>query len=125
MGVKEKNKKVKDLVDQSIKNLNDLVDVNTVIGKPIITLNGFQVIPVSKVTMGYVSGGGEFGEIKVIKEDETAPFAGASGAVVSLKPAGFLLDDGSGVRYVHAGEDPLDNLIEKTTEIVRQISERE
>ena len=121
MGEKER-KRVGELVEQSINNLNDLVDVNTVIGKPIVTASGFQIIPVTKVTMGYLSGGGEFGETKVLKEDETSPFAGGSGAVVSLKPAGFVLAAGKSLQFVHAGEEPIDNLIDKASDLIRNLA---
>ena len=46
----EKNQKIHNLINASAENLNTLVDVNTVVGKPIITASGFQVIPFSKVT---------------------------------------------------------------------------
>lgn len=118
MVINEKNKRVSDLVHRSIENLTELVDVNSVVGKPIVTAAGFQLIPISKVTVGYLTGGGEFGETKVIKEDETAPFAGGSGAVVSLKPAGFILDDGKTCTFIHAGDEPLDNLIDKAAELL-------
>lgn len=118
MVINEKNKRVSDLVHRSIENLTELVDVNSVVGKPIVTAAGFQLIPISKVTVGYLTGGGEFGETKVIKEDETAPFAGGSGAVVSLKPAGFILDDGKNCTFIHAGDEPLDNLIDKAAELL-------
>ena len=48
----EKNKKINNLIDASVMTLNDLANVDTVIGKPIITASGFQIIPFSKVTMG-------------------------------------------------------------------------
>lgn len=112
------DKKVNELVENSLHNLNDLVDVNTVIGTPITTVSGYQIIPVSKVTMGYLSGGGDIGTVKVIRDDESVPFAGGSGAVVSLKPAGFLLDDGKGCRYIHAGDEPIDNLIDKASDFI-------
>lgn len=122
MEIKEKDKKVGDLVRASVEDLSRLVDVNTVVGKPIVTAAGFQLIPVSKVTFGYLAGGGEFGETKVIKEDETAPFAGGNGAVVSIKPAGFILDDGKNCTYIHAGDDPLDNLIDKTSGLISKFT---
>lgn len=118
MVINGKNKRVGDLVHRSIENLTELVDANSVVGKPIVTAAGFQLIPISKVTVGYLTGGGEFGETKVIKEDETAPFAGGSGAVVSLKPAGFILDDGKNCTFIHAGDEPLDNLIDKAAELL-------
>ena len=48
------NKKVNDLVQSSMDSLNKLADVNTVIGTPIVTSSGCQVIPVSKITVGYL-----------------------------------------------------------------------
>lgn len=77
------------MVETSLHNLNELVDVNTVIGKPIATLGGYQLIPVSKVTMGYLSGGGEYGEIKILKEDENYPFAGGLGRGRFVKTRGI------------------------------------
>ena len=79
----ERNKKVNEMVERSMRNLNEMVDGNTVIGTPILTASGCQVIPVSKLTMGYLSGGSDIGETKVVKENESVPFAGGSGAVVS------------------------------------------
>ena len=113
-------KKVNELIERSLDDLNRIVNVNTVVGAPIVTASGCQIIPVSKVTLGYLSGGSDLGETKVVKEDETVPFAGGSGAVVSMKPAGFLFDDGKTCRYIHAGDDPIDNLIDKTSDFLKQ-----
>ena len=121
MSIKKQEQRINELVERSLGGLSDLVDGNTVIGKPIFTASGCQIIPVSRVTMGYLSGGSDIGECKVIKEVETVPFAGGSGAVVSVKPAGFLLDDGTTCRYVRAGDDPLDNLLEKATDFLKGI----
>ena len=111
--------KVNELVENSVRDLSKLVNVDTVIGTPILTASGVQIIPVTKVTMGFLSGGSDIGETKVNKEKESVPFAGGSGAVVSLKPAGFLLDDGKNCRYIHAGDDPLDNLIDKASDLLK------
>ena len=112
------SKRVNELIDRSMANLSEMADANTVIGTPVITASGYQVIPVSKVTMGYLSGGSDIGETKIVKEGETVPFAGGSGAVVSVRPAGFILDDGKSCRYIHAGDDPIDNLIDKTSDLL-------
>ena len=117
----EKNQKINNLIDSSIHNLDNLADVNTVIGKPITTASGFQVIPFSKVTMGNLSGGGEYGDVKGVKEIDALPFAGGSGAVVSMKPMGFLIDDGNSCHILRITDEPIDNLIERAGEIVRDI----
>ena len=117
----DKNQKVNNLIGASLERLDALTDVNTVIGKPIITASGCQIIPFSKVTLGNLTGGGEYGDVKVIKETDTFPFAGGSGAVVSMKPMGFLIDDGKSCRILRITEEPIDNLIERAGEIMRDV----
>ena len=117
----EKKETISGLMNASIANLDALADVNTIIGKPIITSSGFQIIPFSKVTMGNLSGGGEYGDVKVVKEMDALPFAGGSGAVVSLKPLGFLVDDGTNCRIMRVSDEPIDNLIERAGEILRDV----
>ena len=121
----EKKEKINGLIDASVETLDGLADVNTVIGKPIITASGFQVIPFSKVTMGNLSGGGEYGDVKVVKETDAFPFAGGSGAVVSMKPMGFLIDDGKDCRILRVTDEPLDNLIESVSGIVRDVMKKD
>ena len=117
----EKNEKINSLINASVANLDGLADVNTIIGKPIITASGYQVIPFSKVTMGNLSGGGEYGDVKVVKEIDALPFAGGSGAVISMEPMGFLIDDGKSCRIMRISEEPIDNLIERAGEIIRDV----
>ena len=118
----EKNKRIDRLIDASVVTLNDLADVDTVIGKPIVTASGFQIIPFSKVTMGSLSGGGEYGDVKVVKETDSMPFAGGSGSVVSMKPMGFIVDDGKTCRLGRVTDQPIDNLIEKASEIIQNVT---
>ena len=117
----EKNQKINHLISSSLERLENLTDVNTVMGKPIITTSGCQIFPFSKVTLGNLSGGGEYGDVKVVKETDTFPFAGGSGAVVSMKPMGFLIDDGKECRILRITDEPFDNLIERASEIMRDI----
>lgn len=119
----EKNKKLDNIIETSISNLSSLIDVNTVVGKPIALTSGINLIPITKVTMGYLSGGGEYGEAKVIKETGTVPFAGASGAVVNVKPCAFIIDDGVHCKLARVGEDALDELIDKASEMIVNYTE--
>lgn len=117
----EKSKKLSGLINDSFEKLDTLADVNTIMGKPFITTSGFQIIPFSKVTLGNLSGGGEYGDVKVLKETDNFPFAGGNGAVVSIKPMVFLVDDGTSCRLLRVTDEPLDNLIERTGEILRDM----
>lgn len=117
----EKNEKINELIDSTIANTSVLADVNTIIGEPITTISGFQVIPFSKVTIGNLSGGGEYGDVKVVKEVDAMPFAGGSGSVISMKPMGFLIDNGKSCHILRITDEPIDNLIERATEIMRDV----
>lgn len=120
----EKERKIDCLVKGSIGALSGITDANTVLGAPIFTASGAQVIPFSKVTLGNLSGGGEYGDIKVVKETGDAAFAGGSGSVVSLKPMGFIIDDGKTCRVVRLTDEPLDNLIEKASDVLRAVTSK-
>ncbi len=117
----DKKQKINQLIGASLDKLDTLADVDTVIGKPIVTASGCQIIPFSKVTLGNLTGGGEYGNVKVIKQSDSFPFAGGSGAVVSMKPMGFLIDDGKTCRILKITEEAIDNLVERAGEIVHDI----
>ena len=88
------------LMNTTMENLKDMIDVNTVIGETIELENGTAIIPVSKVCFGFAAGGSEFstGTLEQIKkqglDEETKynlPFGGGSGAGVNIQPMGFLV----------------------------------
>ena len=112
------------MISSSLERLDTLADVDTVIGKPIVTASGFQLIPFSKVTFGNLAGGGEYGDVKVVKEADSFPFAGGSGAVVSMKPMGFIVDDGKTCRILRITDEALDHLVEQASEIVRNVMQK-
>ena len=99
-----------------------IADADTVVGQPIITVSGTQVIPLSSITVVNIGGGGEYGDIKTFREVEGFKFAGGNGSVVTVKPKGFLIDDGKGCRLIKMEDEPINALIEKTGELVHNIA---
>ncbi len=89
-----------DLMQTTLENIKDMVDVNTVIGEPIPAGDTGTIIPVSKVTFGFVAGGGEYDKNQLPEEDK--PFAGGSGAGVSVQPVGFLVVTQDSVKVLPA-----------------------
>lgn len=87
------------LMQTTLENIKDMVDVNTVVGEPIAAGDGSTVIPISKVSFGFVAGGGEYDTVKTA---DSLPFAGGSGAGVSVQPVGFLVVGAEGVRLLPA-----------------------
>ena len=74
------------LMGTSMEKIRELVDVNTIIGDPISSPDGTIIIPVSKVTFGFVAGGSDI-PAKVAKD----VFAGGAGAGVTVKPQAFIV----------------------------------
>lgn len=109
--------------EKSAVAIEKLADADTVIGDPIITVSGSQVIPLSSITIVNLGGGGEYGDIKTFKEVEGFKLAGGNGTVITVKPKGFLVDDGKGCRLLKMDDGPIETLIEKTGELVHSISD--
>ena len=118
-----KIKETRNNFDEPPKAVEKVADANTVIGDAIITVSGTQVIPLSSVTVVNLSGGGEYGDIKTYKQADGFKIAGGNGSVVTVKPKGFLIDDGNGCRLLRMDDSPIDTLIEKTGDLVHSITE--
>ncbi|MBQ4551475.1 MAG: GerW family sporulation protein [Clostridia bacterium] len=88
---------INSVMQTALENIKDMIDVNTVVGDPVVTGSGGTVIPVSKVSFGFVAGGGEYAQ-----NNPEKPFAGGSGAGVSLQPVGFLVLGEDGVHMLPA-----------------------
>lgn len=104
-------------------SVDKVADADTVVGKSIITVSGTQIIPLSSVTIVNLSGGGEYGDVKTFKEVDGFKLAGGNGTVVSVKPKGFIVDDGKSCRLMKMEEGAIDALVEKTGELVHKLTD--
>ena len=91
-------------IQETLKQVKGMIETETIIGKKITTDEGHYVIPISKVIVGYIGGGGEYFDIKVKKHD--APFATGCGMGAYIKPIGFLVLNKNGTtKYVQVDEE--------------------
>lgn len=94
-----------ELMQTAMASIKDMVDVNTVIGEPVQASSGATIIPISRVSFGYVTAGGDLSTQEAAAkaaEPVDFPFAGGSGAGVSVQPVGFLVVSGDSVRMLPA-----------------------
>ena len=108
---------IESLMTTTMESLRDMIDVNTIIGEPIATADGSTVIPISRVSFGFVAGGGEYACKGAPRADaappEGMPFAGGAGAGVTVQPLGFLVTNQDQVRLLPAQSyQPVDRVIE-------------
>ena len=115
---------VSELMETVMNRVREMVDVSTVIGEPIITADGITIIPVSKVSFGFASGGADFtGKTK--PADNKVPFGGGSGAGAKIVPMAFVIIKDGNVRIMNI-EAPatttFERLIDNGPEIVDKLS---
>lgn len=79
--------KLQDIIQTSLENLRTLIDSNTIVGDPILTASGTTIIPVSKVSMGYATGGLDYNGKNASSKQN---FGGGGGTGLSITPVGFL-----------------------------------
>ena len=112
-------------IETAIKNLGSMVDVNTVVGKPIKTESGEYIIPISKVTLGVLAGGGEYGKISIFKKGEDLPYSAGNGAIISVKPCGFLLKEGNSYKILSVADNPYEKLLDKASDFIAELKKDE
>ena len=116
---------IEHIMSTTMENIRDMVDVNTVIGEPITTQDGSTVIPISKVSFGFVAGGGEYrcpSQMKMADPCERMPFAGGTGAGVTIHPMGFLVTNQNSVRLLPAqAYAPADRIIELAPQLMCEL----
>lgn len=121
------NHPIENLMTTTMESIRDMVDVNTVIGEAITTPDGTTLIPISRVSFGFVAGGGEYGESQLRQKhadtaDADIPFAGGAGAGVTVSPLGFLVSSGEQVRLVPAQYcQSVDRLIELIPQVMADL----
>ena len=126
---------IEGLMTTAMNSIQDMIDVNTIIGEPIETSNNIVIIPISKVSFGFAAGGSEFkGETvdeyrKREKEEEVQyrlPFGGGSGAGVTINPIAFLVIQGENVKLMPVNYsssidkllDYIPDLLDKTNNMI-------
>ncbi len=118
------------ILGTTIEKIKDMVDSKTIIGDPIDAGQGIKVIPVSKVTYGFASGGSDFPS-KSSKE----LFGGGGGAGVTLTPVAFLVINNGNVTVKYLSEGPetsvervvgsLPELIDKLADIIDKFKKKD
>jgi len=114
------------LMQTTMESLKEMVDVNTIVGDPVETPNGTIIIPISRVSFGFASGGGEYKEKSQdvnYEDSQKLPFAGGTGAGVSVQPVAFMVvsKDNMKLLSVDQNANMFDSLINLTSKFIDNI----
>lgn len=117
----EKKHPVNELMEETIQRIRQAVDANTIVGQP-IQAGEVTIIPVSKVSFGFGTGGSELDG----KGPQPHPFSGGGGAGVKVTPVCFLVVSGTNVRVLPTApypESSLDRVLDLIPDAVGKVSE--
>ena len=123
---------IEGLMTTAMNSIQDMIDVNTIIGEPIETSNNIVIIPISKVSFGFAAGGSEFkgetiDEYKKVDKEEAIqyrlPFGGGAGAGVSINPVAFLVITNDNVRLMPVNHSSsIDKLMDYTADLMERVN---
>ena len=113
---------ISDVMAATLQKLREMLDVNTIVGEPIRTPDGLMLIPISRLSMGFASGGSEFG--KTPKVEGKNNFGGGAGAGIKMEPIAFVVVRGDNVRLLPVGPGPmttLDRVVDSVPDVVDKV----
>ncbi len=120
-----KNNKIESLIDVSLDKIRGLIDVNCVVGNAITMPDGSVIVPISKVSIGFVAGGGEYNDLNAKRNSADFPMAGGTGGGFTVSPIGFFVVKDGKFKIIHADKSTAYmGLIKNATEVLKQFAEK-
>lgn len=113
----EKRAPLSELMDTTISKINEMVDSNAIVGEPITTADGVTLIPISRISVGFGSGGTDYGR-------NTDKFGGGGGAGIKVEPVAFVVVKDGAARLMPVGipaHSPLDRALEMVPGILDRV----
>lgn len=92
---------INDLISSSMDKIKTIVDSSTIVGDKVQTEDGTTIIPISKVSVGYVVGGGEYADLSSRRVANHFPMAGGSSGGMSVTPVGFLIESEGEIKFIN------------------------
>lgn len=126
------NHPIEALMKTAMESIQQIVDVNTIVGDPVETHDGSVIIPISRVSCGFAAGGSEFAPPDENKQDSgsgsgegggSLPFGGGAGAGVSVQPVGFLVVGNGSIRLLPVdGNMVIDRLLDTVPDLLDKLT---
>lgn len=116
----EKKNPLSELMHSAMEKVHEMVDTNTIVGQPINTPDGVTLIPISKVSFGFGSGGGDYGK----SASPGKGFGGGAGGAAKIDPVAFLVVKEGQTRVIPVAAPPVttvDRIVEMAPDIMDKV----
>ena len=117
----EKKSPLNDLMRSAMEKVREMADTNAIVGQPITTPDGVTLIPVSRVSFGFASGGADGGS----KGGAQQPvrFGAGSGAGVTISPVAFIVLSGGNARILYV-DPPANSAVDRIIDLAPQLMDK-
>ena len=118
------NNNISEMLASTMEKMQKMVDVNTIVGKPVDVGGGVTIVPISKVHIGMGGGGSDFATKNALAAKKD-PFGGGLGAGVSIDPVAFLVIKGDSVRMLPVAEPAsttVDRIVEQAPDLLDKLN---
>ena len=115
----ENNHPINEVLQTTMNKIREMVDANTVVGQPITTQDGVTLVPVSKLSFGFATGGSDFGKTQNVAKN----FGGGAGAGVNVIPVAFLIVKDGNVKILPVAPPPGDT-VSRVVDLVPEMFEK-
>lgn len=107
------------LLQETFDKVKNNIDVSTVIGDPVYTESGMTIIPISKVTYGFATGGDDFPT-----SGGKEMFGGCGGAGVTITPIAFMLiQDGEvTIKHISGSDSAAEKMVNLVPDMFDKVS---
>ena len=113
----EKKSPLNDLMRSAMEKVREMADTNAIVGQHITTPDGVTLIPISRVSLGFGCGGGDYGKT------QPKGFGGGSGAGVNIAPVAFLVIKDGVTRVLPVAVPPV-STVDRVVEMVPDVLDR-
>ncbi len=110
---------IEGMMGTTLDKIRQMVDVNTVMGDPVTTPDGTVIIPISKISYGFASGGSD---LPSKTHAEKKYFGGGAGAGVTVTPLAFLTISGGNVRLLQI--DPYNSSADRVIGMIPEVADK-
>jgi len=128
---------IEGLMTTAMESIKEMVDVNTIVGDAVQAPDGTVIIPVSRVSFGFAAGGGEYSQC-CFEKDESGdddsegggnskakfPFAGGSGAGVTISPVAFMVVGQNQIKLLPVNiNSSIDKILALVPDLIEKLNE--
>ena len=121
-----KSSEIEDLIKTSVEKVKVLMETNTIVGEPMRITESTVIVPISKASVGFVAGGGEYSDKSNRRVANHFPMAGGSSGGMSVTPVGFLIESEGEIKFINVENKSLyQTILNMFNALLNKVQEKE